>query len=305
MRSALKTLLEFCLVSSGFAHMKRRRLAGRVLVVAFHNVVPDDAQPSGDRPNHLPLSRFAELIDELSATHDVVPLADTLAMAPAATARPRVAITFDDAYAGAVRLAMPELARRRLPATIFVAPAFIGGRAFWWDSLADSSGRGLEPIARQHVLTALAGDSDAAMQWAASERRVIAAVSAVLRAASLDELREAASLPGITLASHSWSHSNLAALDAARLVDELERPRAWLEQFTPNVLNWLAYPYGMFNDAVASAARTAGYDAALAIDGGWYPDPRTSDRYALPRLNVPHQLSRRGLALRAAGLLLG
>jgi hypothetical protein len=34
-------------------------------------------------------------------------------------------------------LGIPELVRRGLPATVFVAPALLDQRAFWWDRLAN------------------------------------------------------------------------------------------------------------------------------------------------------------------------
>jgi hypothetical protein len=70
----------------------------------------------------------------------------------------------------------------------------------------------------------------------------------------------------------------------------------------PNVVPWIAYPYGLFDSNVEKAARAAGYEAALGISGGWFARVPT-DRFALPRVNVPPGMSTRGLALRAAGIL--
>jgi hypothetical protein len=55
---------------------------------------------------------------------------------------------------------------------------------------------------------------------------------------------------------------------------------------------------------VRLAAARAGYEGALAIDGGWLPAV-PPDRYALPRVNVPPGLSLNGFVLRGAGLLTG
>ena len=127
-RAAIKTALEAALVDSGFAGLRRRALTGRSLILAYHNIVADEAAQVGDLANHLPLSTFAAQMAELRATHDVVPLPEVLA--PSRGDRPRVAITFDDAYRRAIVNAVPVLVRLGLPATFFVAPAFVGGGSF-------------------------------------------------------------------------------------------------------------------------------------------------------------------------------
>jgi peptidoglycan/xylan/chitin deacetylase (PgdA/CDA1 family) len=48
-----------------------------------------------------------------------------------------VAITFDDGYADTLRQAQPRLAAAGVPATLFLATAFVGqGVEYWWDELA-------------------------------------------------------------------------------------------------------------------------------------------------------------------------
>ena len=48
-----------------------------------------------------------------------------------------VAITFDDGYADTLRQARPRLAATGVPATLFLATAFVGQRVeYWWDELA-------------------------------------------------------------------------------------------------------------------------------------------------------------------------
>src|SRR5207245_581397 len=115
-RSALKTALEAGLAHSGIAGLPRARLSRQALVLAYHNVVPDDCGPCGDRSLHLPHRSFVHQLDHLLRTCSVVPLAEILTPAPSRERRPRVAITFDDGYRGAVTLAVEELAQRGVPA---------------------------------------------------------------------------------------------------------------------------------------------------------------------------------------------
>ena len=294
-REPLKALLELALVGSGVAAMARRRMRDRALVLAFHNVVPRGAAAAGERSLHVPLQRFTEYLDVLTATHDVVPLA--AALAPAGTGRPRVALTFDDAYRGAVTVGAAELARRGLPATFFVTPAFVGGGTFWWDALAGPTGA-VDDGFRTRALTELRGEDARVRAAAALPPAPLPPHAAV---ASVEELRAALRAPGISLASHSWSHANLAALEGAALVEELTKPQRWLAERFETVSPYLAYPYGSSSPAVERAAAAAGYEAAFRISGGWLPE--AGARFALPRINVPAGLSAAGLALRGAGLL--
>jgi hypothetical protein len=83
------------------------------------------------------------------------------------------------------------------------------------------------------------------------------------------------------------------------------RSLVWLRERFSNVIPWLAFPYGLTSVPVADAARSAGYDGALRVDGGWLPPPSRAqiDPYDMPRHNIPAGLSLRGFELRTSGLL--
>ncbi|HSH46168.1 MAG TPA: hypothetical protein VK966_09945, partial [Longimicrobiales bacterium] len=116
MRGAAETLI----TGSGLTALARRGARDSVAVLAYHNVVEPEFAGRGDASLHLPLDRFVAQVEWIAATHDVVPL-DSVAFPRngQARGRPRAVITFDDAYRGAVRYALPELERRGLPATVF------------------------------------------------------------------------------------------------------------------------------------------------------------------------------------------
>jgi peptidoglycan/xylan/chitin deacetylase (PgdA/CDA1 family) len=285
----------------------RRRRAADAVVLAYHNIVPDGAEVLGDRSLHLPQREFARQLDLLRETHDVVPLAQVLEPPSGPRTRPRAAITFDDACQGAVTAGIDELTRRGMPATVFVAPAFVGGRSFWWDALAGTGAEGLPDDVRRHALEVLAGRDDAVRQWAERNALAIHSVPDHQTCATEAQLRELDGTEGITLASHTWSHPNLARLPREELEEELTRPLAWLRERFRHVIPWLTYPYGLASPQVVAAAARAGYRGALLVEGGWLPrHPRESiDLYALPRQNIPSGLSLNGFELRVSGLLAG
>ena len=95
----------------------------------------------------------------------------------------------------------------------------------------------------------------------------------------------------------------LAAIDAARLNDELRRPLEWLRERFDRVLPWLTYPYGLFSAQVERTTEESGQFAAMRVDGGWLsPAASARERYRLPRLNIPSGVSLRGFELRTSGV---
>lgn len=295
MRALLKRVAEATLLAVT-RWSADRRLAGRVLILAYHNIQPKGDRPVGDRSLHLPEEVFARQLDVLGERVDIVPLGRVLE--PASNGRIRVAITWDDAYEGAMTVGVEQVLARGFPAAVFVAPGMLGGRTFWWDAVAGPVD--LDPAVRQTALTAAEGDTDrvermaGGLGWSWTEMPVSA------RTASEATVLHAAGR-GIAIGAHSWNHPNLTAVSAERLQSELERSRAWCDT-TPTPLNWLAYPYGLYDRTVITAATGAGFEGALRIDGGW-SDPRAGDPFAVARLNVPAGLSGNGFGLRLAGVL--
>lgn len=299
-RRLVKSGVESILGSRLARAVAQRRVRGARLILAYHNIIDEGTPPShGDRSLHLRLDQFRLQLDCLAeCSLRVVPLD---AADQDADDTPRVSITFDDASAGAVRLAVPELAARGLPATIFVAPGILGLEAPWWDRLADPAAGQVPPRIRQVALDALGGSHEQIMAAARTRQWSEHEVRPSMRIASEDELEEAmASHPTLTLGAHSWGHVNLTSRAGEALRLELRRPLGWLrDRWGDRCLPWLAYPYGLETPALRSAVASAGYRGALLIDGGWHR--RASDRMMVPRLNVAAGLSHDGFRARLAG----
>ncbi len=298
MPADLKRAIEVLLARGGPAAAARRTRRGKALVLAYHNIVPAGAPPAGERSLHLSADLFKRQLDLVQRWLTVVPAADLVG--PANDGRARVVVTFDDAYRGAVTIALAELRDRGLPATMFVAPGRLNGDAFWWDALA--GGGAVLPQIRHEAMEALRGEERAVRAWAADRGLALHDVPDLWRTASADELA-AAAYPGLTLGSHSWSHPNLARLSAADLGRELAASHDWLAaQFPHAYVPWLAFPYGRFSSEVCDAAGARGFVGALRIDGGWTRLP-LEEPLATPRMNVPAGLSADGFALRISGLM--
>jgi len=301
-RRQAKALLEALLVMMGPAALARWAFRRRGVVLAFHNIVPRGERPGADRSLHLPEATFCQQLDLLERYAEVVPLGDLLVRSKRPVSLPRVAITFDDAYSGAVAVGLGELARRGLPATVFVSPGCLGSEGFWWDRVTTPKSEVLPEAFRAIALETAQGRSDAVLALAREHGLLVGPVPAHARPASEADLAIAVQAPGITLGAHTWSHPNLAVLSPVELSAELGPPLNWLRTRFARVEPWLAYPYGLSSPVVEAAAAEAGYTTAYLVRGGWLPVvPAAALRQ--PRLNIPAGLSAHGFTLRTAGLL--
>lgn len=300
MNTTLKHGLERALSSVPVEYVTRHRLRGKCLILAYHGIRPEGWAPAGERSLFVRQRDFAAQLDTIGELADVVPL-NHLYDLP--RRRPRVAITFDDAYRGAVNEGVQELVKRKFPATIFVAPGRLGDHTFWWDALSEGAPM-LDEAVRVHALHRLAGSDERVRAWAAKIRLPSSDnLPRYAQTATSGELRTAVANDGITVASHTWSHANLAALAPDEITSELERSRDWLrDEFAGKAIPWVAYPYGLdCEDAHLIAAR-AGYVGGVRIGGGWHHH-FDAPPFARPRLNVPASLSAAGFRARLLGAL--
>jgi peptidoglycan/xylan/chitin deacetylase (PgdA/CDA1 family) len=291
------------MIASGAARNARRRHQNTTLVLAYHNIIPTGEQPAGDRSLHLPQRSFARQLDLLLRTHTVISVRDALEPTTTHTSdRPRVVITFDDAYVGAMTAGMQELRRRGLPATVFVAPGRMGGQTFWWDTLASPT-TGLSTSLRDYALEHAQGREETIMEWARQNNHPVHDVPSYATSADSTLLQHALEThSGLMYGVHTWTHPNLNRLDEHALHTELHEPLQWLAQYGKRAIAAIAYPYGLANASVHQAAEQAGYVAGFMIDGGWMRDA-SAQRHALPRLNIPAGVSDAGFELRASGLI--
>ncbi len=242
-----------------------RRSPGRALVLAYHNVVPDHLAGQGDSSLHLPFSTFVRQLDLLQECTLVQPLADLL-KGPSDLSLPHIAVTFDDAYAGAVHLALPEWSgedfqvRRRRTRTPRREVVLVGRICH----------------SRRRPAQASSGTSAARVPWASrTPARLTPAPASPLELPPCYGCVDMATLTAVessglvTMGAHSWSHPNLTRLGRQELEAELVRSLDWLRANWLNRIEALAYPYGATSPLVEHSTRTAGFEAALLVHGGW------------------------------------
>ena len=143
--------------------------------------------------------------------------------------RPMVAITFDDAFVSMIDNALPELAARDMPCTIFVPTKCLGSHPEW---LRDSA-------------------------WCDRDEFV----------ADQEKLRSVMSR-NVRLGSHTRSHPNLTEIRSDEVEEEISGSKSDIEKLFDTGTDLIAFPYGIFDEQVLRFCERAGYRFAYSIEEG-------------------------------------
>ena len=209
-----------------------------VLAVAYHSVTPSWQDPLAIDPQtfELQLNKLAE--------RGFVGVTLTNA-ATESSEQPRVAITFDDAFASVAREALPILRNLGWPATVFAPTRAVesGGPMSWLSESADT------PISELQPLT-----------WA--------------------ELSDLSAL-GWEIGSHSRTHVLLSGLSDEELEAEVAGSRNDVIDHIGTCTSF-SYPWGVVSARAMEAVEAAGYIAASGLAGRFLRhNPLAVPRFAI------------------------
>ena len=257
----------------------------------FHRV---HAQPDPLFPGEIDAAAFRERLDWICAWFNVVPLDEAVTGLGRGSLPARaMAITFDDGYADNVGVALPILREFGVPATFFVATAFLDGGRMWNDTVIESIRRAAGP-------TLDLGPIGLGVVELGTTLLRRAAIDGVLRALKHlpPQIREAqvqalsqlvgADLPrnlmmssddvrrlsaaGMGVGAHTASHPILASVDAVTARDEIAQGRETLEALLRGPVRLFAYPNGKPNRDYrrrdVDLARALGFAAAFSTAHG-------------------------------------
>jgi len=250
-------------------------------------------------------STFERQVAMLKEHFEVVTLGALLTGGTSAArpARPRCVITFDDGWRDNYDLALPILSRHGLPATVFLATDFIGtDRAFWHTELiylftrtelSHSLGEEItfraypDPVRQKLRRLAKRGPLGAAdldplietVKAHCNEEVIEELVHTLSGAVGLrrplfhgrkffldwDQVRAMASA-GFEIGSHGCSHRILTRLPTDTANEELVRSRAEIERRVGGKVEHFAFPNEAANEALVTAAATAGYRTACLAE---------------------------------------
>ena len=220
--------------------------AGRIPVLMYHRI--GKVQNPWEAKYCVSPQNFAGHMKALADSgYRGLSLADFFACMDGAKTLPERSflLTFDDGFLGLHEHALPLLSRFRFPATVFLVSALIGKRDEWC--------RASNPDNATYPL---------------------------LDTGHIREMRR----HGFVFHSHTRHHADLPTLDDVRLKDELGGSKADLENLLGEPVDYLAYPFGHYDDRVVEASKVTGYRAGFSVQPGF--NRQNMDRFRIRRLDV-------------------
>jgi peptidoglycan/xylan/chitin deacetylase (PgdA/CDA1 family) len=287
------------------------------IMLMYHSVAGPETAPFIDPRNHLPPMLLRQQLAYLRARRRVISLDDLVNSLEAGETPPRgtVVITFDDGYLDNLTIAAPILAEFELPATLYLATAYIDAAENQWideayTCFAFRSRHTYQPPTESRALnlTQPAMAHRAYQQLCASLLSTSRTTRTERLADARDQLQPTRTAPRLTLSwddvrrmqrdyplfalgAHTHGHLDLSATDPEQAAADLHQCTETIHRETGARPRHFSYPYGR---------RLAGFDKNLhmcqyrsAVATGSEPLLRPgSDLFALARVEAPASAAR-------------
>lgn len=273
---------------------RREERDGFVDIIMTHGVHESGMLRYGPPPlSSITLESFRTNLESLARTREMISLSAAVAMLEEGRCpETRYGVmTFDDSLACTSRVAIPEVLRVGIPATVFVSTEILDtGEPYWWlrlDHAWQEAKTGQAAIAGPAGQTVVISRDDPASLARAKE--CLRAMRAPQRDREVTRVEEAfgARLPeraagypyadamtwgevrglaakGIEIGSHTVTHANLALLARDEVVEELGESKRRIERELGMPCPNFCYPYGKYSPEVPDLVREAGYKSAVS-----------------------------------------
>lgn len=326
---ALKSVATATLASAApYAVLKTAMLRNAPLIVlVYHTLSGDDDDI--DAWTALRVGDFRQQVAFLREQFDIVSLTEALANPATASSRPRLVITFDDGEAGLHRHLLGIVNELALPVTLYIATGQIAdGTPYWFDRVMnalqssepfvidlghaglpvwsfDGAGgyatwlkisgfleclKSLDPAKREAVT------EDIEAQAPKHNRRSFRP----LRPMTIEELKEVAGSPHVTIGAHSHCHNILDQVPIDQALASMRKSKLLLESWTGEPVGHFAYPNGNWSPALEAAAREVGFDTTVILDQRLHR--ARGQAFAVPRIQIGRYDSLARFKLRLLGL---
>lgn len=299
----LRTALYRCGVMAGWHRWRNRRA---LTVLMFHRVLPVDGPDYAlaEREFTFTLDGFRRALDFVQLHYNVISLHELQAARQGRANLPPtpLLITFDDGWRDTLTHALPELARRKLPAVLFLASEVLTleNPRWWQDALVSALGQpgaavrlcraaGWAEMPHGSVSQALTAHL-AAMQeperraWLQAHAPEVEA-QVVQRQMVLPDELQTVDASVLAIGGHGHTHSPLTL--STDPVTELQASQAVLESLDQRVRS-MSFPHGAWTADLLAQARSTGFEWVFTSepvlpDASRWPEPLPP----LGRIHVP------------------
>ena len=273
---------------------RREERGGFIDIIMTHGVHDAGMLRYGLPPlSSTSLESFRSNLESLARTRQVISLSAAVAILEESRRPDRRygVLTFDDSLACTSRVAIPEVLRVGIPATVFVSTEILDtGEPYWWLRLdyawrhAKTDHAGISGPAGETV--SIRKDDPASM---ARAKVLLRAMRAIQRDREVGRVEDAfcarlsdsaAGYPyaeamtwgdvsglaakGIEIGSHTVTHANLEELTRDEVISELSKSKRQIEQKLGLKCPSFCYPYGRYSCGVPDLVREAGYKCATS-----------------------------------------
>ena len=293
-----------------------RSWRGRGLILSFHGVVPDEiAYMEYPYANFVTESMFRAQMSYLKEKCRPISLRSMVKCLQNNNPLPErsVAVTFDDGYKNNATLAVPVLNSFDIPATVFVASRYIGGKKMIpaeelklllyysararmiatdvldgvsraekdlipWIQSAVKAFKSLSPEHAEKILNTLGQQADINQRQKKQEP---------FEFMELYELQALAKKTGIEIGAHTANHCILSRLSDDKALKEIADNKKDMNNWTGQETDLFAYPNGQFvdfSDRDQLLLKQQGFSLACTQVPGYVK--HDSNVFALPRFDI-------------------
>lgn len=318
MRNRIKNLLAFVSCRFGLLHLVQRLVYRKqAVVLMYHRVLPSlSGEPSFIQPGmYVTNSTFRRHAVFMKEQFDILPLSALITRFTAGESIDGCcAITFDDGWLDNYTHAFPILQEFQLPATIFLASAFIGtNRVFWPEELSFylrqpevKKETSRIKILKEFMREIAAIDNEEAFldnavmrlkSWSPGKR---GEVLDCLRLAckrrfperllmNWDEVREMHNSGLVNFGSHTVNHVILDQVTMETAQEEIVQSRRKIESQLGAPVDFFAYPNGNFNPALQHLMKRSRFKGAVTTQKAWVS--HDTEMFAIPRVGMHEDVS--------------
>jgi peptidoglycan/xylan/chitin deacetylase (PgdA/CDA1 family) len=291
---------------------RARKLRNGIVVLMYHEVAPDDHDI--EAWTVVKQSDFVKQMNYLRTMFKVVSLGEALRLMEHVDdiQEPTVVITFDDGYSGNKRIVLPIIKSMNIPVTIFVSTRAVQDQiVYWYDRLihALQNDRVINIDLRHISLnTYCINRVKGAENWAEIQRLLtdlktlqptlreitvknledehnsLGAVFYHLAPLTIDDVRESAGCPLVTIGAHSHCHNILTQLSDEETAKSILTSKTILESWIDRPVTSFAYPNGNYNDMVVKSLRECGFKCSLTTVAR--PWKKEESNFTIPRMGI-------------------
>jgi poly-beta-1,6-N-acetyl-D-glucosamine N-deacetylase len=191
-----------------------------------------------------------------------------------------VVLTVDDGWQSNLHNIVPVAEQYNVPVTIFVSTEPVEQGIYWWSVIEAAHSKGLTDKTVKQLKAVPNAERLAIVEPLRTKLHLNR------EALTLEQLRQVASSPLITIGAHTVTHPLLNQCETIQVYEEVHQSREVLEKWLGVPVNYFAYPNGNHTKQVVDIVQELNYRLAFTVEPDYLTKQHLLQRYTLPRFEV-------------------